>query len=390
MRFRPTRMQRRTLKIQEALVRHETFEGRDHLVVPCVMIVGGVLNGAFVPVEEMRASVEAWNGRPAPILHPKQGDEYVSANDPKVIEQNVVGQVFAARVDGDKLKAELWIDIEKAKKLGHERVLADLQAGKPVEVSTGYFADDEPTDGEFNGVAYSTIHRNLRPDHLALLPGEIGACSVADGCGAPRVNFNHGPQEPINNEEEKMSDKPKVKLGDKAPCEPCEKLKEFHANGAISAKQLETLQEMAESIGVEHMKTLVDVLGSLTVKAEPPKDEPEKEEEPEAMTEPVPVPAPAPSFAANEAMIKQLVEKALTEALPAKMTEVSRRADVEARLKASERNTLTVNEMRSMPIEVLEKLEGALRPADYSGQGGFVANENSKSEPLPLPRGLLG
>jgi hypothetical protein len=67
-------------------------------------------------------------------------------------------------------------------------VVNRLRAGQPVEVSTGYFADMEATNGVWNGAAYTGITRNIRPDHLALLPDEVGACSWVDGCGAPRVN----------------------------------------------------------------------------------------------------------------------------------------------------------------------------------------------------------
>jgi 2'-5' RNA ligase len=55
-------------------------------------------------------------------------------------------------------------------------------------VSIAYFCDFEQAAGEFGGEAYSAIQRNLRPDHVALLPDEIGSCSVLDGCGANRVN----------------------------------------------------------------------------------------------------------------------------------------------------------------------------------------------------------
>ena len=91
------------LQAGKPLIRHETFEGRDHLVVPVVMIVEGVLNGALVPTEELVASAEAWNGRPVPILHPQRGEEYVSANDPRVIER---ARRVITMVDGAVAKDE--------------------------------------------------------------------------------------------------------------------------------------------------------------------------------------------------------------------------------------------------------------------------------------------
>ena len=60
--------------------------------------------------------------------------------------------------------------------------------GDIIEVSTGYFADKLDESGEFEGEEYDGVQINLRPDHLAILPNTIGACSVDDGCGFPRTN----------------------------------------------------------------------------------------------------------------------------------------------------------------------------------------------------------
>ena len=57
-----------------------------------------------------------------------------------------------------------------------------------MELSTGLFTDNELSEGEFEGKSYKYIARNYRPDHLALLPDKIGACSVADGAGLLQLN----------------------------------------------------------------------------------------------------------------------------------------------------------------------------------------------------------
>jgi len=56
-------------------------------------------------------------------------------------------------------------------------------------------------EGVWNEEEYHSIVRNYRPDHLALLPGAIGACSWEDGCGI-RANKDikkGGKDEVINN-----------------------------------------------------------------------------------------------------------------------------------------------------------------------------------------------
>jgi hypothetical protein len=67
-------------------------------------------------------------------------------------------------------------------------LLAELDEEKTIEVSTGLFTDDEIKSGKWNSEEYLAIARNYRPDHLALLPAAVGACSAEDGCGMPRIN----------------------------------------------------------------------------------------------------------------------------------------------------------------------------------------------------------
>ena len=102
-----------------------------------------------------------------------------------------MGQLFNARYEDGRIKAELWIDTAKAGKIAPD-VLSLLQAGRPLELSTGLFLDEEPTAGTWQGEEYTGVVRNFRADHVALLPGGTGACSWDDGCGAPRLNRDRG------------------------------------------------------------------------------------------------------------------------------------------------------------------------------------------------------
>jgi hypothetical protein len=160
--------------------RTESFDGRQHLVIPVIMAREDVvMNEALLPSGEMFAA--AWNGVPVTIGHPSDGEDFLSANSPRVIEEWCAGRIFNASVVDGVLKGEAWIDVAKLNKLDRDliRHLKEI----PIDVSTGYFADAEPSVGELNGREYKMIHRNVRPDHLALLPGETGACSWENGCG---------------------------------------------------------------------------------------------------------------------------------------------------------------------------------------------------------------
>lgn len=183
----------RTHTVEVGEVRRTTWDGRDHLVVPVVMIVEGVLNGELVTQEAMSDLPSQWDGRPVVINHPQERGVHVSANTPAQLEQ-AIGTVFNAHVDGNKLKAEMWIEVEKA-----ADIVEAFEGGHVMEVSTGYFAGTIPTPGTFNGNSYDGIQTDIRPDHLAILPHDIGACSVADGCGAPRTNSRKNNERKVPN-----------------------------------------------------------------------------------------------------------------------------------------------------------------------------------------------
>lgn len=167
-----------------------THAGREYLIAPVVPIKEAVLNGELVLGEEIGRYVGSWNGIPLPLGHPTERGVPVSANTPD-LDARTPGRFWNAEFDGEKLHGEIWLDIEKCQQIGGDalRALERLEAGEPVEVSTAYWRDLEPvTGGTYQGKAYHGIARNLRPDHLALLLDEVGACSWQDGCGAPRIN----------------------------------------------------------------------------------------------------------------------------------------------------------------------------------------------------------
>lgn len=163
--------------------RREMFEGRAHLVVPVIMLRADVpMKNALVPADEIQPW--AWNGVPVTVGHPVTADgSYFSANTPEGISKWTVGRIFNAQiVGGIKLKAEAWIEMGRANSV-RPGLIAMLEGDTDMDVSTGYFTQIEPLAGNVNGKPYEVKHRNLNPDHLALLPDDIGACSFEDGCG---------------------------------------------------------------------------------------------------------------------------------------------------------------------------------------------------------------
>jgi len=176
-----------SIQVNNYDLRYEQFQGRKHLVLPVVMMVEGVHNGSHGPLyhtmEELGKFPGAWNGIPVSLDHPEYDGVGISANDPEILDTGVVGRVFNTHVDGEKLRAEAWIDEQALQRLSADTFMAISQQ-RPLEVSVGVFSEDEPVEGDWNGEHYVAVARNLRPDHLALLPpGVVGACSWQDGCG---------------------------------------------------------------------------------------------------------------------------------------------------------------------------------------------------------------
>ena len=171
-------------------VRREVRDGRPYLVAPVTMIVPGVLAGSsgplFYSIDELRKNPgKTWNGVPITVGHPQSPDGIpLSADDPEILERQQVGVVLKARISNGKLVAEGWFDAEALRRVD-KRILERLEIGQPIELSTGLFTDKEPVPhgATYFGRRYVGIARNLRGDHLAILPDSLGACSVSDGCG---------------------------------------------------------------------------------------------------------------------------------------------------------------------------------------------------------------
>lgn len=177
-------------------IRIEQWNGRDYTVVPVVAIVEGVLHGANAKHPEFAAASEfgkfprAWDGRPVVMNHPQINGVFVSAGMPEVLTDFGMGLMFNTNLDGKKLKCEAWLDHERIEAAGGEmfETLERIRNNEVVEVSVGAWIDVIPRVGSYSGKAYQGVWSGVAPDHLAFLSkGTTGACSVADGCGVPRL-----------------------------------------------------------------------------------------------------------------------------------------------------------------------------------------------------------
>jgi hypothetical protein len=171
-------------------LRKEVLNGREYTVANMTMIVPGVLNGnqgaLYYSPEEVARNSDAWNGMPIVVYHPSDSSgKSLSARQPAVLDKAGVGTVFNSRInDNGNLIAEAWFDSKQTDKVDN-RVTAALNAGQVLELSTGLFLDTKLAENgaTHEGNSYKYIATNYRPDHLAVLPDQTGACSIVDGCG---------------------------------------------------------------------------------------------------------------------------------------------------------------------------------------------------------------
>lgn len=175
-------------------IRVETYMGDEHLVIPCIALVGDeVVYGMnadgpeFIPAEELELSTLGWGDRPVLYDHPPAST--TSACEPRTLEAMSFGRTFFPRFEDNKLKLEAWCNKRRAKEIGQEELLDTAERGEMIELSVGAII----TLIRHNGVSpggKSFIGRwaGIQSDHLAIgLSGSQGACNIEMGCGANRV-----------------------------------------------------------------------------------------------------------------------------------------------------------------------------------------------------------
>lgn len=175
-------------------IRFETYLGEEHIVIPCIALVGDeVVYGMnaegpeFIPAEELEFSALGWSGRPVLYDHPTESTS--TANEPATLQAMSFGQIFYPKFEGGKLKVEAWCSKRRAKEIGQGDLIESIESGEVIELSVGAIISIEKKNGIApNGKAYTAIWHDVQSDHLAIgLSGSRGACTIEMGCGANRV-----------------------------------------------------------------------------------------------------------------------------------------------------------------------------------------------------------
>jgi len=172
------RVELELLAVNAGVAKRVMYEGREYFEAPLTTIVPGVLNGSqgalHYELNEIAKAAPTWNGVPIVVYHPTHAGRNVSAKHPGVLEKSGIGFLRDTTCNG-KLQHLGMFDVERTK-IVDQRVYDALDQGKPMELSTGLFTDNVKEGDKL-------FARNHRPDHLAILPDQRGACSIEDGCG---------------------------------------------------------------------------------------------------------------------------------------------------------------------------------------------------------------
>lgn len=179
---RKHRVNLRTL-VDNSAIRHETIDGRDHIVVPSYTLPDDVvMNGGLYPHDEIEASYRSLEGTLAPMGHPQVNGEYVSATHPIAINAYHVG-AFNRNVQrrGNRVYLEKVVDVATARQSPKGQALLDaINAGQPIHTSTGIWMK---RDFAANGDGYEWTAREMEFDHDAILLDQPGAATPEQGVG---------------------------------------------------------------------------------------------------------------------------------------------------------------------------------------------------------------
>ena len=177
-----------TSKVNSKSIRREMLNGREHIVVPSATLpFGVVMNGGLYNRDQIEANYKKLDNTLAPLGHPTVNGQFVSALSPEGLNIGYVGAWNRnAKIDGNRVRVEKWIDIEVAKRSeGGRALLERIEAvingtGEPIHTSVAVFLEKQPAPP---GAGYDWVANIHNVDHDAILLDEPGAATPDQGVG---------------------------------------------------------------------------------------------------------------------------------------------------------------------------------------------------------------
>lgn len=181
-----------TTKVNSQSIRRETYNGREHLVLPSYTLPANVvMNGGLYTEDEINAHYQGLEGTLAPLGHPQVNGQFVSAFSPEGINAGHIGAWNRnVKKSGNRIYLEKWVDVARAgESEGGQELLervAAIERGEdvpPIHTSVAAFLDQLEPNEQQRATGADWVAKIHSMDHDAILLHEVGAATPEQGVG---------------------------------------------------------------------------------------------------------------------------------------------------------------------------------------------------------------
>lgn len=173
-------------RVNASQIKKETINGEPHYRIPSATLPDDcVMNGGLYSAAEIEASYKGLEGTPAPLGHPKVGNQFVPARSPHAINKHWIGAWNEnVRREGGRVLLDKVVNIRVANQTAEGRELIQaIEKQEPIHTSTGLELEIKVANGESRGKKYTWSAHNMEFDHDCFLLGEPGAATPSEGVG---------------------------------------------------------------------------------------------------------------------------------------------------------------------------------------------------------------
>ncbi|MFV4850528.1 hypothetical protein ACNJNU_13150 [Citrobacter freundii] len=181
-----------TTKVNSQSIRRETYNGREHLVLPSYTLPANVvMNGGLYTQEQIDAHYQGLEGTLAPLGHPQVNGQFVSAFSPEGINAGHIGAWNRnVKKSGNRIYLEKWVDVARARESEGGRELLErvdaIERGEdvpPIHTSVAAFLDQLEPNEQQRATGAEWVADIHGMDHDAILLHEVGAATPEQGVG---------------------------------------------------------------------------------------------------------------------------------------------------------------------------------------------------------------
>lgn len=181
-----------TTKVNSQAIRRESYNGREHLVLPSYTLPANVvMNDGLYTASEIDAHYQGLEGTLAPLGHPQLNGAFISAFSPEGINQGHIGAWNRnVKKSGNRIYLEKWVDTQIANQSEGGRELISrveaIERGEdvpPIHTSVAVFLDQLEPNEQQKSTGAKWVAKIHGMDHDAILLHEVGAATPEQGVG---------------------------------------------------------------------------------------------------------------------------------------------------------------------------------------------------------------